>query len=268
MVYADSCVLNVLVDGKIVKEENGVAKVPFNRDYQIRMRNKSNKRVCCDLYIDGELVNSTGQLVIWANDYIDLQGFIKKDSNNRTFRFVKLSDGRVRQPNEEQNGVIECKFYFEKEVPVTKVIEEHVHHHYHDYDVWYNRPIWIYGSNPYPRPYWGYWNEPTYGGGMSSSLDNKVDCKASVGSPMRSYNCSLEAPVLGDAGATVEGQKHDQQFHSVPSFDLVSEAIVLKIKLAGYELADLVCGNCNSKIEKEWKHCPQCGKDIIWNVGK
>jgi hypothetical protein len=164
MVYSNKFVMCVLVDGHPQEElANGVVKLPFGQEYSLRFRNKNDRRAVVKIYVDGENV-SGGGYVIPANDHIDIKRHHDKD---RAFKFVELNspeavDAGKNGPNPEKSkGLIEARFYLEKEYkytppyypPIRWKTEEH-HHHHHHYpppppSPWI-RPLW-YGAQDHTR---------------------------------------------------------------------------------------------------------------------
>jgi len=146
MVYSNKFVMAVLLNGEPQKElGNGVVKLPFGAEYTLRFRNKNSRRAVVKIYVDGENV-SGGGYVIPANDFVDIKRHHDKD---RAFKFVSLDspdaiDHGKNGPNEDkQKGVIEARFFLEKEYKInwTPPVEHHHHHHHHtDHHHHYPRP--------------------------------------------------------------------------------------------------------------------------------
>ena len=116
----------------------------------MRMRNKNSRRAVAKIYIDGENV-SGGGYIIPANDVVDIKRWSEVD---KAFKFVPLDSGEAvdfgkNGPNDDKiKGVVEVRFFLEKETP--QVIE----HHYHHYNHYYPRqrkyePIWMTGGGTY-----------------------------------------------------------------------------------------------------------------------
>jgi hypothetical protein len=262
--FSHDFVLSVLQGGKICKEESGIIKIPFGTSYVIRLRNKHRLKCATDIYIDGEKTNEIGQIVVPGNDYIDIEGYLKSNNNNERFQFVKLADGRVKQPNETQNGLIEVKFYLQKETEVQKIVE-----HYYDYTY---RPIWIYHDDylgpyrPFGGPYWysNYTIGGNFGGGGTSTSagvkTNNLDGEISYGMASKAEVKSSELLCNPNKsnGATIGGGNFEQNFNSV-HFDLKQEPITLRLQLIGYEADLKKCWYCHSKIKPGDKYCSICG---------
>ena len=249
MVYTKKCVLSVLLGGKFLPElANGQVNLPFGSEYQLRARNKHNRRCAVKFFIDDENVSGNGY-VIAANSYIDIERHA--DTPTR-FKFVSLESGEAidfgkNGPNTDRaKGVIEARFYLEKEPVYTPVHQ-------------------VYGSPWQPNPYWG--------GGMfrarsmvssngmpsinssNSSADeapmnsmgiSDAACETACGTaqltprflsfaPRRETGA---APVTRTAalkdGCTVEGG-HSTQCFSATTIDLEEDYVSLKVFLQGYD---------------------------------
>lgn len=206
MAYSSKFVLCVLLDNVPQKEfDDGAVVLPANCEYALRFRNKNDRRAVVKFFIDGEEVSGPGY-IIEANDHTDIKRHFHKAVN---FRFVSNESGDAVEfgkngPDPERKmGVVEARFFLEKEQP--KVIEKHIHHH-HDY-----RP------RPWVNPY------PYYGGLMrsrSSDGDKTLTCglagaeaiySSADSAPNVANYSSGSIPVLS-TGCTVEGSVSDQRF--------------------------------------------------------
>jgi hypothetical protein len=123
MVYSQKFVMAVLVDGVPQQERgDGLVTLPFGQEYTLRFRNKHNRRAMVEIYIDGENVGGSGYIVN-ANSHIDIRRHHDKDA---AFRFVSLEsadavDFGKNGPNDGTKGVIEARFYLERERPPIKL---------------------------------------------------------------------------------------------------------------------------------------------------
>jgi hypothetical protein len=128
--YRDSYVLALMVDGKIQKEsDDGTVLIPFGSEYVLRLKNKLRKRAVADVWLDGRI--ACKGIVLEANGTVDLERFVA-DGNlteGKRFKLARLTDPKVDQPNDSENGIIEVNFYPEKDTPVVEktVIHEYKH---------------------------------------------------------------------------------------------------------------------------------------------
>lgn len=260
MVYSNKFVMSVILNGEPQHElANGVVKLPFGAEYTLRFRNKNNKRAMVTFTIDGENVSGNGY-IIDANSYVDIKRHWDKDV---AFKFVSLNSSEAvdfgkNGPNEDKvKGLVEAKFYLEKErqwVPAPQVVEHHHHHHHHPrprpepYPWYYPKPIWMNTTRSLCK---------TGPGGQSASssceMTNSVTRGASGMAKLASFQneaapSSMEASFSADAGntplslgnmalkdgCTVEGDVTGQKFHTV-SFEAETDYVSVKIFLQGFE---------------------------------
>lgn len=137
--YRDSYVVALMLNGKIQKEsDDGSVLIPFGSEYVLRLKNKLRKRAVADVWIDGKI--AVKGVVIGANETVDLERFVNDGNLNegKRFKLARLTDPKVDQPNDSENGSIEVNFYPEKDEPVVekKVIHEYEHHYcsHHHYN--------------------------------------------------------------------------------------------------------------------------------------
>ena len=249
MVYSKKFVLSVLVDGQPQKElANGTVKIPFG-EYAVRLRNRNDRRAVAQIYLDGENVSGNGY-IIKANDYVDIKRWNEID---KAFKFVPLDSGEAvdfgkNGPNEDkQKGVIEVRFFLEKETPKV----EHIHHHHH-HDYWH-RPLRRTPSPWNPSPYSPVWmcaaggSNESYSGTRSGKLESlSKTCSigdVSMGDTQTDFNpegvtlsmnaCSAApAPIVED-GCTVQGKSTGQSWTS-QYIDIEDSYVSLKVFLQGY----------------------------------
>lgn len=241
--YKQGFVMCILHSGEVMEEVDRKVTLPFHSEYKVRLKNKNSKNSAADVFVNGEKIS---RFRLNAGETLDIERYL--DGNNdkgKRFQFVPLSDSRVENPSNFENGVVEAHFYLEKNAP-TRIIEEHHHHHHHDHYPW---PY-------YPRPWEPYitWtsdsNTLQYD---SSSVESLCSVDASVKS-VRSAE--------GDAGATVRGSESKQKFISVPEMTLEPTPIVLKLKLVsgGVRRSTEYCTNCGKKRLPLANYCPKCGR--------
>lgn len=265
MVYSNRFVACVLVKGQPVKElSNGEVHIPFDSEYALRLRNKNDRRAVVKIYIDGENV-SGGGYVIPANDFIDIKRHHDKD---RAFKFVSLDspdavDHGKNGPNpDKQKGLIEARFYLEKErkytpppvYPIYREEHHHHHHHHHHEHIRYRKPTPIW-----PQPLWTDVTPTTYGSGVWCGGDSKgmtsngMNAMRSCGDqpdmtslefacsadqdkdmwPELSNPCQSKESTPIQDGCTVEGYSTGQNFYTT-HVELEDTYTTLKIFLRGF----------------------------------
>jgi len=263
----------LLLNGQPQEEKaNGTVIIPFGSDYELRFRNKHNRRACVQIFIDGENV-SGGGYIIDAHSSID----IKRHSDvDRAFKFVSLdSADAIEQgkngPNENKvKGTIEARFFLEKEKPVVPVANYH-YHHYHYNDNPYPTPVKKYTWNSEQQPTYGYGQPIGFGGGSycsNSPLRGTPEVVASFcnfAEQEQKTSGGITLPI--EDGCTVEGESTGQKFFKI-NFEAETDYTSVKIFLQGYstgepgnarELFSVYCDRCGTKARKKAKFCAKCG---------
>jgi hypothetical protein len=123
MVYSSRFVLSVLLNGNIAPERtDGVVAIPFGSEYGIRCRNRhKNRRALVKLFVDNENI-SGGGFIIEQDANLDIFRRVDVDA---ALKFVELTsdEAEITGKNDNQDGskgVIEARFYLEKEQPGLK----------------------------------------------------------------------------------------------------------------------------------------------------
>jgi ribosomal protein L40E len=296
MVYSNHFVMCVMVDGKPLKEKaDGTVQIPMNSEYAIRFKNKNSRRALVKFTLDGEDASGGGYVIDGHKD-IEIRRFSDRD---QTFKFVDLNSGEAQLegkngPNTDgSKGVIEAKFYLEKEYVAPAPLPVPVPMPY-PYPV--PMPYPVPRPSPWRRPYEPYYlsdntrsrkgmvAEPTWstnstptreacgGGGTMSSCSLGM---AASSPECTSYNCSDAAPTPTYSmsppvieGVTVGGGASGQTFVSV-YFNAETDHVTLRLILRGVKEGTVVqeaveeseyCRNCGAKKpRKNDKFCGKCG---------
>lgn len=296
--YRDSYVAALMVDGKIQKEsDDGSVLIPFGSEYVLRLKNKLRKRAVADVWIDGKI--AVKGVVIDANETVDLERFIADGnlSEGKRFKLARLTDPKVDQPNDSENGSIEINFYPEKDAPVVEKIVEHINcsHHSHGWlghCSWCCNNAYCYSCHPHA---WKTYTAGTTTGGFQGGVitggnitlgDNLnksilrsnslnvtysagVDSTAaslgqanntSVGSDAVFMNASNSS--LGEAAATVEGSTSLQKFSSIYIDVDRSKPTTIRLTVKGTTKILSTC-TCGYKRNKDVKFCPNDGTQLV-----
>ncbi len=256
MVYSNHFVACVLHNGQVQKElANGTVAIPFGSQYELRFRNKHNRRAVVKFFIDGENVSGNGY-IIDAHSHIDIKRHRDKDA---AFKFVSLDSAEAvnagkNGPNpDKEKGLIEAHFYLEKE---HTVVQREI-----QYVPYYPQPIY-----PYPPPYRqnimykglgdsGLTRERVVGKSMNTSMSSDSDrsislCNFDGGSSECIGQDTSGRPSLQD-GCTTEGSMTGQGSSS-QYIQTEETYTALKLFLQGYqpELQVQVVPKI-SKVERE-----------------
>jgi hypothetical protein len=162
MAYSERFVMSILVNGRSQPESpDGSITIPFGCEYIIRFKNQHrDRRAVVKLFIDGTEM-SKGGYVVPPRSFKDIE---RNSYSPKRFKFVAPDSreseaaGKDTINTEGFNGVIEARFYLEKEQPKVEEVHHH-HHHHHDH----------YPYVP-PRPYPWWAQKHTLGGATGSSI--------------------------------------------------------------------------------------------------
>ena len=284
--YRDSYIVALMVDGKIQKEsDDGIILIPFGLEYVIRLKNKLRKRAVADVWLDGRIVCKG--IVINANGTVDLERFVVDGnlSEGKKFKLARLTDPKVEQPNDHENGVIEVNFYPEKEVPVIEktIIHDYTYHwpynHIHNCYNGHCSLCCMQLNCPICHPnYWGpfyhntVWcnNITSSSGGLTSNAgdtlnksfttDSSNQCSLSGIQSDINLNC-VSLSNSGEAAATVEGSTSLQKFSSVYIDVDRLKPTTIRLTVKGISKLINVC-SCGFKRKKE-KYCPNDGTQLV-----
>lgn len=204
--------------------------IPFNSEYKIFVKNTNVVRIKIDAELDGTNITENG-LILSANGSIYLERFL--GGEGKKFLFVPVDSDAVGDPTSKENGILRIKVAKEKAVEIKTVEHHHHYNYYHDY--WndpYRRtliPTWTTYTSHDSSFIVGSTN--TGMGNLGASLQGKSDSGNSLRGDIGSMSVnfcsssavpSLDGPTLSDlnvqagavgqAGATVEGGKSNQQF--------------------------------------------------------
>jgi hypothetical protein len=263
--YSNDCVLAILHNGKVLRETSGEVHLPFGSNYKIRAKNNGNGRVKVKIKVDDTYIHPENQaFVINSHSYMDLERMITNGDLNSgpKLKFVALSDGRVQDPTNKDNGVVTVEFYKEKYIPQPYIYDQPF------------KPI-----QPF-EPF-----EP-YSGGFIHDINTTplshtgVSCSINYSSSdMSNVSCSLGSSGLkskgitrstkSSNGATVAGKKSKQKFAMTDDFDTEYFPTTLTIKMFGLDEPKFVkdtrnkfCDTCGRKNRFKAKFCSQCGRRI------
>lgn len=259
--YKDGFVLAVLKDGKPLKEIDGVVRIPFDSEYQVRLRNKNWLNCKAKVYIDGSPVSQLGDFVINSQGVVDLERFLESSLNEGAkFKFVHKDHGDVSDPDNDENGVIRVEFYLAQKMSYTLTTN------CYPYTPWYTVNEGVH---------WNFTNDGSTDDGDDPSVRGGTSTMADG---VQTQNCSMmycnSTPVMdsfgaGEEGATVGGSKSYQKFNTVADFLTETYPTVLELKLlAPKDRAYTApkprrfCSQCGNKVQQKDRFCSICGTKL------
>lgn len=262
MAYDSQFVICVLHKGSPVREINGKVHVPFGSEYKIRLKNKhSYLRAKARVWIDGRQVSNLGDFILQPGQTLDLERFLDSSlAQGNCFKFVPLSDGRVNDPTDYENGTIKVEFYREYDFKINwpKAVS----------------PINLYaGNGSTGAPNWTFPSTSSWT--INEGFDTLTFNSQLLGSSNISCNASVNFLVEATPanGATVEGNLSNQQFVQGADFttDLFPTTLTLQIRgienkvqqsvtVPNQEKKVRFCSNCGKRRSRRSdKFCGRCG---------
>jgi len=235
MVYYQNFVVSILYKGNVLREIDGKVYLPFNSDYQIRLKNLDSKLRCkAKVKVDGSYIHPEDiSFVLQPNDTFDIKRLLIDGNMKRgsKLRFVSVNDSRANDPSNVENGIIEVSFY--KEIDETFF-------HYLGLDD---------SSNGNPLVY--YWKR------NDSSNGNPLDyCP---------INCCLTNNLQSN-GTTIAGEDVNQEFYTTNDFPTTIIPAKIRLTMIGRESSLTVketrkkyCTKCGKKNPFKAKFCMNCG---------
>ena len=257
MVYYNQFVAAAKCNGKVLREsrsgDNSTAHLPFGTEYSVFLKNMSNRKVLVSVKIDGR--SAIDELIVRANSSIDLERFFEGDmSSGHRFKFIekteKVSEHRGDKP---EDGLIEIRYKFEKEIVRVEKIYNHDHDHYHLVEKIYNHDH----NHYHPQDQW---SSLLYSRGIGTST-------TAPSAAVASYD--------NDHGITVEGSQSSQSFVYGNIGELETQEHVIIIQLRGVTTEDkpieqpvtvrskIECKYCGTKNFSGNKFCRECGAAVI-----
>jgi hypothetical protein len=213
---------------------------------------------------------SENRYVIDAFGVVDIK---RHSDTDRSFKFVSLDSKAAKKSGKDlsnpdgASGVIEARFYLEKEVKPVCIPSPYIPRKP------YHPPIKPYDDTPWTKPY-----EPWVKPRPNYPRPGEIYCSSKNNSEYRNlndinnggiYNCSINSSTLRGRvsdGCTIKGNTTGQQF-GTSYVDIENYYTSIKIYLKGYEgstipAVSVYCSNCGAKPHKNDKFCRVCGNKL------
>ena len=263
MTYKDQFVVEVKVNGKILRVRNDEVFLPFGSEYSLLLKNLNSSRASVKVSIDGSDTLDGNSIVVGSNQTVELEGFLKGATATNRFRFINKSKQiQDYRGDKIEDGLIRVEFAFEDSNPLFNNTI-----YYHNYHTYYNDPFGpIYRSGDLQ-------SKGLVGGAFSSSSGSGSASVSgmSVNSMVsHCYNVSEASAPLPEEGITVKGSELNQNF-KYTSMGTLSQSSVIVIKLKGDTDAGaqvsvpltverkLHCRTCGKFSTSRAKYCADCG---------
>jgi hypothetical protein len=115
--FEKNFVVCIKVNGKILRDINGIAKLPFGTEFIILLKNLNTVRAQVSVSIDGTDVTESVYLVVEPNSELELTRYIKNGNLNQgnCFKFIEMTEGIEKHRGiKADDGVVRVEFQFEK----------------------------------------------------------------------------------------------------------------------------------------------------------
>jgi ribosomal protein L32 len=238
--YSNKFVVSVKSNGKFLREDDkSIVLLPFGSEYSLYLKNLSSRKAVASISIDGQDVLDGSRIIVPANSYVELDGFMDGNAVKNRFQFVELTkqieDFRGYYPSD---GLIRVEYWFEKDLPYSIT----------------------YTNIDYPT-YYLYWD--------GNNVYNYSGTTTSPTNDIRIKSCCNTFTAIND-GITVEGSETHQSFGN-GYIGKTEESNVIVLQLKGYKedkkLVEtfnstrdkIVCRTCGEKNRSNHKFCTNCG---------
>ena len=260
--HSNNFIMSVKSNGKVLREMGDIVYVPFGSEFSLYLKNLNSRRASVKVSIDGNDVLNGSELIVGANQSMELERYLKDLNKGNRFKFIERSAGvEAHRGVQAEDGLIRIEFAYEKQ--------------------YYVSPSWnndycgspVYGVGLHYPPGCRSLLGGTTKGLIQNSFLNAVGtttCNASVAT----YSAqSAEEPSYNDAGITVPGSESNQKFTTVAGFS-TDASTVMVIKLIGELGQNKVqhaitvktkqrCQTCGHINKMTSKFCTECGTALV-----
>lgn len=241
-------------DGKILRDNNGVIKLPFGSEYSIYLKNLNNRKAKVEIAIDGEDVLDGNSIIVDGNNISEIKGFLKGDKAKNSFKFIeKIKEISEYRGDKIDDGLVRVKVTYEKgkvEIP-----------YYTLQDNWFKpcvQPRVTYSTHTNTQEVKSIFRSCDISPQSCASLDN-----VEIGS------------IENTDGITVHGQPIYQGFEKSSIGQLEKNSTIIVLKLTGYKESNKKvdkpitvktknqCPTCGKMCKSNSKYCDQCGICLV-----
>jgi len=297
-VYKQNLVVVIKVNGKILREDGDIVRLPFNNTYSILIKNLNSVKALVSVSIDGKDILNGNQLIVNPNSDVELERFVDDLNRGNKFLFIQKSKEIAEHRGDFiDDGCIRVEYSFEAQPE----IQHHINHIYHD-QYHYNN-YWYY-PNIYP---WTNYPTVTYSSGGTYCSDNvnsgcndlndlvlrfcnvqnvqsvQQDTQKQINTNFVSaQGCNFSTSDVtldsidsfapkSEEGVTVKGSVSDQKFQIGSIGKLEDQKHVIILRLVGYKTNNevitkpitvnerLICSSCGTSNVSINQYCRKCG---------
>jgi len=257
MMHSNSFVATIKVNGKFVREQGAVLRIPFGIEYSIFLKNLNSRRALASISIDGKDIAGGTRFILSPNSVFEVERFLRNGNMNEgnKFKFIERTSAVEKHRGvQPEDGLIRVEFWKEQEVIRVPRIE------------YYPVPIPDRRRN---------WDRRI---GFQSFLKSSNTTAGITGATVNCSNSMLDsrsasASCFNETGITAEGSYSNQSFYYGESFatETQSTVIVLHLKgeVEGKQITRVVstkqketCSSCGLKSSSANAFCPRCGTSL------
>lgn len=250
---------------KNLREYGDTVYIPFTEEYSLSLKDLESRKAVVSIKIDGVDVLGGQQMVLYPGIETSLERFMLDGNLNKgnKFKFIKktqeISDFRGDRIDD---GIIEIKFQFEKEKPITitSYFGPPISYKIWDSSEFYSQPDLKYCFDD---------TIPKKNNGMTfGCIGNIQTYSASC------VDSNLNRSVESEDGITVKGSISNQGFSYTSVDELESTIYTMVIRLKGKtEITEISkpinsntriqCPTCGRVYKTNFKFCPNCGTSLL-----
>jgi hypothetical protein len=283
MVYKESLIAVIKVDGKILREQGEYVTLPFGTEYSILIKNLETRKVQVKIHIDGKDVG--GPFLIESNRTLSLDRFVERMDKGPRFKFIeKTEEISGYRGDKIDDGFIRVEYTYEKQPDVTitkKIIEEH-HTYFPSYPYTpipfrtYSPCTTVYTSNNEDITFSNFNTDGIFESGNRGDGKVNISNSISAGDKLSVSECCYTSQSEVIPGITVPGSESHQQFTygHIGELEEVSHSIIIrlkgidsnsktKVKKPITTKTKLVCSSCGKKSKSNINFCPKCGTNLL-----
>lgn len=264
MVYRNNFIAVIKHKGRIMRDRNGVVRMPFGSEYSILLKNKDSRTAIARISVDGEDVMGGHRYIIPGKSQRELTGFLKGLNATHKFRFIKKTKQIARYRGDRlDDGMVEVEFWYEQAVTTPWIVYE---------DIPRQRQPWI-DKHPWDSTF-GDSTAGFTGDQTTYTAANFHQVKSSSPKIKSSITASCNVPTpKRDEGITVKGSKANQNFQygNVGTLESHSSTIIIRLKGTVRKRGKtrpvkkviaarsrIQCTTCGRKWRSHLKFCGNC----------
>lgn len=271
--YNKKLVACIRVNGKVLREYKDTVYLPFNSEYQIRLKNLNTVKALVNVYIDGDNV-VPGGLVLNAGQELDLERAIRNNnlSEGNKFKFIERT-GNIEKNRgiKLEDGLIRVEYQFEK---IYKRQDGFIKHEW-----WNNDPYVTYTGKIGSSQIYGSaaTNDPVISASLRNATLNSITAGMAEGATLSASSTTIQsfnATPENETGITVPGSKSEQKFVTAGWFATEPEKHNIILKLLGETAENEAirnpitvkhkpkCVTCGKQNKAAAKFCNECGTSL------